>query len=70
MRIIDKGTIKVSYPDYVFCFNPCVFMVESSDGSFDIAEVSVDVSSGDVRKSGNWRAYQHKAYIDLRAYFQ
>ena len=70
MRIIDKGKIKVSYPDYVFCFNPCVFMVESSDGSFDIAEVSVDVNAGDVRKSGNWRAYQHKAYIDLRAYFQ
>ena len=70
MRIIDNGTIKVSYPDYVFCFNPCVFAVESSDGSFDIAEVDVDVSSGDVRKSGNWRAYQHKAYIDLRAYFQ
>lgn len=70
MRIIDNGTIKVSYPDYVFCFNPCVFAVESSDGSFDIAEVDVDVSSGDVRKSGYWRAYQHKAYIDLRAYFQ
>ena len=70
MRTIDKGTIKVSYPDYVFCFNPCVFMVESSDGSFDIAEVDVDVSSGGVRKSGNWRAYKHKAYIDLRAYFQ
>lgn len=70
MRIIDNGTIKVSYPEYVFCFNPCVFAVESSDGSFDIAEVDVDVSSGDVRKSGNWRAYQHKAYIDLRVYFQ
>ena len=70
MRIIDNGTIKVSYPDYVFCFNPCVFMVESPDGSFDFAEVNVDVSSGDVRKSGYWRAYQHKAYIDLRAYFQ
>lgn len=70
MRTIDNGTIKVSYPDYVFCFNPCVFAVESSDGSFDIAEVIVDVISGDVRKSGNWRAYQHKAYIDLRAYFQ
>lgn len=70
MRIIDDGTIKVSYPDYVFCFNPCVFMVESSDGSFDFAEVNVDVSADGVRKSGYWRAYQHKAYIDLRAYFQ
>ena len=70
MRIVDNGTIKVSYPDYVFCFNPCVFAVESPDGSFDIAEVDVDVSSGGVRKSGNWRAYKHKAYIDLRAYFQ
>lgn len=70
MRIIDNGTIKVSYPDYVFCFNPCVFMVESSDGSFDFAEVNVDVSADGVRKSGYWRAHQNKAYIDLRAYFQ
>ena len=70
MRIIDDGTIKVSYPDYVFCFNPCVFMVESSDGSFDFAEVNVDVSADGVRKSGYWRAHQNKAYIDLRAYFQ
>lgn len=70
MRIIDDGTIKVSYPDYVFCFNPCVFAVESSDGSFDFAEVNVDVSSGDVRKSGYWRAFHNKAYIELRAYFQ
>ena len=70
MRIIDNGTVKISYPDYVFCFNPCVFVVESSDGSFDIAEVSVDVSADGVRKGGYWRAYQNKAYIDLRAYFQ
>lgn len=71
MRIIDDGTIKVSYPDYVFCFNPCVFMVESSSyGRFDFAEVNVDVSADGVRKSGYWRAHQNKAYIDLRAYFQ